>query len=151
MARKDRFWAGSFIIMTTSQDSLDFCPTCNQMYDPDADPHICLSPTGMPGGFSGSPGSTLVPPGMAPNTITPVVPAQASISPPESPTIEITDSDIENLFTDEDKAPEPDFHIIDDQDYWWMQRGECPVCKDGSKPESMPGGSFLCPKCNWRS
>lgn len=38
-----------------------------------------------------------------------------------------------------------------DRDYYWMQRGECPVCRDGSNPVVMPGGFFECKQCHWRN
>lgn len=34
--------------------------------------------------------------------------------------------------------------------YYWSERGECPTCRDGTKPSIMPGGWFECKQCKWR-
>jgi len=80
----------------------------------------------------------------------------------------IGDDEIEGMFTDikeihEDgsgackTSPDLDDTVpIDfgksqtDREIWWNQRGECPKCQDGSKPECVAGG-FICSKCKWRN
>jgi len=32
----------------------------------------------------------------------------------------------------------------------WHAKGECPKCKDGTKPECVQG-AFICSKCNWQN
>ena len=79
----------------------------------------------------------------------------------------IGDDEIEGMFTDIQDIHEDGTNVtvssdlddtvpIDfgkpqtDHEVWWVGLGQCPVCKDGTKPESIIGG-FICPKCNWRN
>jgi len=83
-----------------------------------------------------------------------------------TPQIEITDEDIDNLLIDffgdpvkkrpdlKDLIPrstDPDFIMLDPVDVFWKGKGQCPKCADGTRPDSMPGGGFECPKCKWRN
>lgn len=82
------------------------------------------------------------------------------MSSPWDPNTIITDEDIAKLFGDSlTQSPpktdgwqvdtQPNFTIMDPKEYYWNKRGECPTCKDGSKPDSMPGGYFKCKGCGW--
>lgn len=57
---------------------------------------------------------------------------------------EITEKDIEDLFAPVFKETKESYKR------YWLGRGECPQCQDGTKPICEPGGTFVCPKCNWR-
>lgn len=53
------------------------------------------------------------------------------------------------LMPTETPPSDPNWRMIPDYDYYWKQLGQCPSCKDGTKPVSQPGGGFSCPKCKW--
>ena len=80
----------------------------------------------------------------------------------------IGDDEIEGMFTDIKEIHEDGTNVtgssvdlddtvpIDfgkpqtDREIWWNKLGQCPVCKDGSKPECVAGG-FIWSTCNWRN
>lgn len=88
----------------------------------------------------------------------------------DDPTIDITQEDIDDLFSNiappitpslnpaspvDPNAPtntptDDSFEIVDDFEAYWLNRGECPTCKNGNKPKCLPGGSFKCETCGWR-
>lgn len=45
--------------------------------------------------------------------------------------------------------PDQGFELKSDFEAYWTERGECPNCRNGQKPDILPGGGFKCEKCGW--